>query len=173
MLLKSVITKYPQLLARNISYVQRARLLEKIKNDDDFCKESMVNGKFLLYNKGQPLLKKGSGPGDHLPQFVEFQDCSQVCPDVLDSSVALSVSDEGQPIFASMMSKEADPISVETKTLATFTDLRVGLFLVNQTVAHQLSKVLNKYVQEVREIWILFYILGLVIVDVEQKEQVL
>ena len=51
MLLKSVITKYPQLLARNISYVQRARLLEKIKNDDDFCKESMVNGKFLLYNK--------------------------------------------------------------------------------------------------------------------------
>lgn len=115
-------------------------MLEKIKNDDDFCKESMLNGKFLLYNKGQPLLKRGSGPGDHHPQYVDFKDCSQVCPDVLNSSVALSVSEEGQPIFATMMAKEADPIHVETKTLATFTDLRVGLFLVNQTVAHQLSK---------------------------------
>ena len=129
------------LSSRNISYVQRARLLERIKNDDDFCKESMINGKFLLYNKGKPLLKRGSGPGDHLPQYVDFQDCSQVWPDVLDCSVALSVSEEGEPIFASMMSKEADTVSVETKTLATFTDLRVGLFLVNQTVAHQLSKV--------------------------------
>jgi len=27
----------------------------------------LKSGKFLLYNKGQPLLKKGSGPGDHKP----------------------------------------------------------------------------------------------------------
>jgi len=151
MLLKSVFTKYPQLLStRNISYVQRARLLEKIKNDDDFCKESMLNGKFLLYNKGQPLLKRGSGPGDHHPQYVDFKDCSQVCPDVLNSSVALSVSEEGQPIFATMMAKEADPIHVETKTLAT------------ESWSLPCQSDGSSSVEQ-----------GLVIADVEQKEQVL
>ena len=29
------------------------RLLEKIKNDDEFCKKSMETGRFLLYRWGQ------------------------------------------------------------------------------------------------------------------------
>ena len=52
MILKRSLTKWSQVISRNISYVQRARLLEKIKNDDDFCTQSLETGKFLLYNKG-------------------------------------------------------------------------------------------------------------------------
>lgn len=129
-----------QVSSRNISYVQRARLLEKIKNDDEICRNSMQTGKFLLYSKGQPLLSRGSGPGDHVPKFVDYHDCVRVCPDVCTSSVVLSVMEDGTPTFASMISKETDPNEVEIRTGAMFTDLRVGLFLVNQVVAHQLSK---------------------------------
>ena len=32
-----------QVSSRNISYVQRARLLEKIKNDDEICRKNMNN----------------------------------------------------------------------------------------------------------------------------------
>ena len=56
----------------------------------------------------------------------------RVCPDVCTSSVVLSVMEDGTPTFASMISKETDPTEVEIRTGAMFTDLRVGLFLVNQ-----------------------------------------
>ena len=67
MILKRSLTKWSQVISRNISYVQRARLLEKIKNDDDFCTQSLETGKFLLYNKGGG----GSWWSLHLIDFKE------------------------------------------------------------------------------------------------------
>ena len=46
--------------------------------------------------------------------------------------MVLSVMEDGTPTFASMISKGTDPTEVEIRTGAMFTDLRVGLFLVNQ-----------------------------------------
>jgi len=136
MLFKRAVIKCSHLISRNISYVQRARLLEKIKNDDEFCKQSMQTGRFLLYNKGQPLLRRG----DHGAHYVDYSYCDQVCEDVLNTSVALSVSEDGVPTFATMVSKQSETAELEAVSGAIFTDLRVGLFLVNERIAHELSK---------------------------------
>ena len=127
-------------LSRNISYVERSRLLEKIKTNEDFCKTVMKDGQFLLYNKGKPLMKKSSGP-----VFVDYYTCLATCPGLENESVVLSVNSDGVPTFAAPLSQDSDPVELETKTLATFTDLRMGLFMVNTEVAHQLSKVNHRY----------------------------
>jgi len=74
MLFRKAVIKCSNLISRNISYVQRARLLEKIKNDDEFCKQSMQTGRFLLYSEGQPLLRRG----DHGAHYVDYSYCDKV-----------------------------------------------------------------------------------------------
>ena len=73
--------------------------------------------------------------------YSSHDDHVKVCEDVLHTSVALSVSEDGVPTFAAMVSKEAETTELEAVSGATFTDLRVGLFLVNEIIAHELSKV--------------------------------
>ena len=87
MLFKRTLLKCSNLISRNISYVQRARLLEKIKNDDEFCKQSMQSGRFLLYSKGQPLLRRG----DHGAHYVDYTYCDKVC-NVHDTTQILAAS---------------------------------------------------------------------------------
>jgi len=128
------------LCQRKLSYVERARLLEKIKTDDSFCRDQLESAQFLLYNKGQPLLRKDSGPGDHQPAWVDFQKTVELNPEAASSSVALSVDESGVPRFGTMLGSQADPMEVEMASKSKFTDLRVGLFLVNSEVAHTLSK---------------------------------
>lgn len=126
-------------LSRNISYVERSRLLEKIKTNEDLCSTVMKESRFLMYNKGKPLLKKSSS--GHSPMLVSYDECRQWCGDDVDNkSVVLSVSEEGLTTFAAPVSPDQDTVELESRTLASFTDLRVGLFLVNQEVAHTLSK---------------------------------
>ena len=128
------------LSARSISYVERSRLLDKIKNDDEFCKSQMESGKYLLYNKGQPLLQKGSGPGSHRPSFLSFSQCDRVSSNLAKSSVLLSVEADGTPRFAALLSRDADPHEVEAENLSKFIDLRVGLFMVDSDIAQTLSR---------------------------------
>ena len=128
------------LSARSISYVERSRLLDKLKNDDEFCKSQMESGKYLLYNKGQPLLQKGSGPGSHRPSFLSYSQCDRVSSKLAETSVLLSVGDDGSPRFAALLSRDADPHEVEAETLAKFIDLRVGLFMVDPDIAQTLSR---------------------------------
>merc|ERR1711879_678361 len=54
---------------------------------------SMETGRFLLYSKGQPLLRRVAGPREHQAHYVDYSHCDKVCSDVLNTSVALSVSD--------------------------------------------------------------------------------
>ena len=91
-----------------LSYVQRARLLEKIKTDDEFCKQSMETGRFLLYHKGQPLLRLGQS------HFVDFSYCDKICDDVFNTSAALSVAEDGVPMFATSVLKARHKIILET-----------------------------------------------------------
>ena len=87
------------------------------------------------YNSWESLKSESwSGTSSH-------DDHVKVCEDVLHTSVALSVSEDGVPTFASMVSREAETAELEAVSGATFTDLRVGLFLVNEIIAHELSKV--------------------------------
>lgn len=40
-----------QLQQRSMSYVAKARLLQKLKEDNGFCEEQLDFGQFLLYSK--------------------------------------------------------------------------------------------------------------------------
>jgi len=128
------------LSARSISYVERSRLLDKIKNDDEFCKSQMESGKYLLYSKGQPLLQKSSGPGSHRPSFLSYAQCDRVSSNLAETSVLLGVEADGTPRFAALLSKDADPHEVEAENLSKFVDLRVGLFMVESDIAQTLSR---------------------------------
>ena len=97
-----------------LSYVQRARLLEKIKTDDKFCKQSMETGRFLLYHKGQPLLRLGQRPGELQANFVDFSYCDKICDDIFNTSAALSVAEDGVPMFATSVLKARHKIILET-----------------------------------------------------------
>jgi len=121
---------------RSLSYVEQARLLEKIKTDDGFCESHLKEGKFLLYNKGKPLLQKK----DHSPTWVDFKTTMHLNPEVEKKSVALSVDADGVAKFACGIGKDAEFTDVETATSSKFIDLRIGLFLVNSQTAHTLSK---------------------------------
>jgi len=138
-----------------LSYVQRARLLEKIKTDDKFCKQSMETGRFLLYHKGQPLLRLGQRQGELQAHFVDFSYCDKICDDVFNTSAALSVAEDGVPMFATSVLKEVEAAQLsshqllsqelvtsklEAETGASFTDLKVGIFLVNESNAQDLCK---------------------------------
>ena len=156
-----------------LSYVQRARLLEKIKTDDEFCKQSMETGRFLLYHKGQPLLRLGQRPGELQANFVDFSYCDKICDDIFNTSAALSVAEDGVPMFATsvlkarhnhpgdnnlsnfmsqeveaaqlschqLLSQELVTSKLEAETGASFTDLKVGIFLVNESNSQDLCKV--------------------------------
>merc|ERR1712227_1038700 len=110
-------------LSRNISYVERSRLLEKIKTNEDLCSTVMKESRFLMYNKGKPLLKKSSS--GHSPMLVSYEECRQWCGDDVDNkSVVLLVSEEGLTTFAAPVSDQYT-VELESRTLASFTDLRV------------------------------------------------
>lgn len=120
--------------------MERSRLLDKFKNDDEFLKSQMESGKYLLYNKGQPLLQKGSGPASHRPSFLSYSQCDRVSSNLSETSVLLSVGNDGAPRFAALLSKDAEPHEVEAETSSKFMDLRVGLFLVESDIAQTLSR---------------------------------
>jgi len=125
---------------RSISYVERSRLLEKIKNDDDFCQSQMLSGQYLLYSKGQPLLRRCPDGGSHSPAFLTFSQCQRLSSDLRERSVVLGVEEDGTARFAALLSKSADHHEVEAETKAQFTDLRLGLFIVSSGLAQTLSR---------------------------------
>ena len=128
------------LSARSISYVERSRLLDKFKNDEEFLKSQMESGKYLLYSKGQPLLQRCAGPVSHRPSFLSYSQCDRVSSNLAETSVLLSVGEDGTPRFAAPLSKDADPHEVEAENLSKFVDLRVGLFMVDSDIAQTLSR---------------------------------
>merc|ERR1712241_1081193 len=92
------------LSARSISYVERARLLDKIKNDDEFCKSQMEGGRYLLYSQGQPLLRRSPDHLTHSPLFLTFSQSDRLTSNLRESSVVLGVEEDGTARFAALLS---------------------------------------------------------------------
>lgn len=109
-----------------------------MKNDDEFCKSQMESGKYLLYSKGQPLLRKGSD--GHSPSLLSFSQSDRLTDDLQGQSVLLGIEEDGTAMFASNLSRDAEPHEVEAETLSQFINLRVGLFMVSSSTAHTLSR---------------------------------
>jgi len=84
---------------RNLSYVAQTRLLQKLKEDQDFCREQMAAGQFLLYSKGKPLLAK-SVTGEMLPLWISTPESSFLESDLVQNSVVLGVTSAGVAQYA-------------------------------------------------------------------------
>jgi hypothetical protein len=128
--------------ARSLSYVARARLLEKMKSDDKFCASQLQSGQFLLYHRGRPLLGQGEG-GRHQPAWLRFPAALRLSPGLEGSVAALAVSGEGVVRFAVELDSGLEPSQAEEEGTGRFTDLRSALFLVDGEVAHSLSRSLE------------------------------
>jgi len=124
---------------RNISFVARARMLEKIKTDDNFCGDQLESGHFLLYHKGKPLLTKAEGSNLQTPSWFDFATAQRLSPTLAEGIAALGVNTDGIPTFAAEVGEEGAG-TVEKVWGGRFTDLRMALFLVDTEVAHTLSK---------------------------------
>ena len=125
--------------ARSLSYVSRARLLEKMKSDDKFCASQLQSGEFLLYHRGRPLLGQGEG-GQHHPAWVSFPAALQLSPGLEGAAAVLGVSGEGVARFAVELDSGLEPSQAEEEGTGRFTDLRSALFLVDGEVAHCLTR---------------------------------
>jgi len=125
--------------SRSVSYVARARMLDKIKTDDTFCGDQLEAGHFLLYHKGKPLLKKEEGSRLQTPSWFDFATAQRLSPTIKEGIAALGVNVDGVPTFAAEVGEEGAG-TVEKVWGGRFTDLRMALFLVDTEVAHTLSK---------------------------------
>eukprot|EP00088_Acartia_fossae_P055928 TRINITY_DN6503_c0_g1_i1.p1 TRINITY_DN6503_c0_g1~~TRINITY_DN6503_c0_g1_i1.p1 ORF type:complete len:341 (+),score=54.17 TRINITY_DN6503_c0_g1_i1:41-1063(+) len=127
---------------RNLSYVSRVREIQKLKEDKQYCEQVFgSSGLYLLYVKGKPLLEKSKERGFQ-PKWIDNHELKRISDKVADDSAALLGLDMGgQPQFAISIDDKQDRAGeIEHEHKSRFTDLRAGLFLVDTSTAHTLSK---------------------------------
>jgi len=127
-----------QVVRRNSSFVAQTRLLQKLKEDDTFCQEQLGSSLILIYSKGKPLLSKGSD-GFSVPTWVEAKKLKNIRNPV-QNAVVLGLSKDNVPYFAVNYEEPSEIEALESEYKSRLTDLRVGLFLVDNPTAHTLSK---------------------------------
>jgi hypothetical protein len=81
---------------RSLSYIARARQLQRLKEEDEYCTHQLPSAQFLLYSKGRPLLRKG----DRQPLWVDYAQAARHTPDLEKHCVLLGVSEDGLPQLA-------------------------------------------------------------------------
>ena len=68
----------------------RARMLDKIKTDAQFCGEQLACGHFLLYHQGRPLLRGAAG-GQLEPSWCDHPTALRLAPSLGEASAVLEV----------------------------------------------------------------------------------
>jgi len=125
---------------RNISYVARSRMLMKLKEDNSFCEEQLSSAVFLPYAKGKPLLTSTNKEQLAL-KWLDSEVTAELLMDPAANCAVLGVSKSGIAQFALNIAGEDSTFSrLESRFEGRFTDLRVGLFMVDQLAAHTLTK---------------------------------
>jgi len=125
---------------KSLSFVERARFLEKLKTDENLCRDQLPQSSFLLYFKGKPLLHRRDKSSGYQPSFVDYGKANEVNSRIEESSAILGVDESGTASFAVSLGDETKCSEIEEETGGRFTDLRTGLFLVTGLCAHTLSK---------------------------------
>ena len=92
---------------------------------------------------GHPVTLFSISGSSLAPHFVDHDYCSKLAGDDLTNTSVLGVDEDGNAVFAAGVTHE-DTTDVEITTAAKFTDLRMGLFMVDQATAHQLRYSKNK-----------------------------
>jgi len=128
-----------QLHSRKLSYVAQMRQLQRIKEDNSFCSDQLDKGMYLLYSKGKPMLTR-SPTGAMSPVWVPPSQACQLRDNLEDNLAVLGIDDHGVAQFALNIGETADVPDVEAEIGGKFTDLRMGLFMVDSVTAHTLTR---------------------------------
>jgi hypothetical protein len=88
-------------MVRGLSnYVSQARQLQKLKEEDDYCRAQLKAAHFLLYSKGRPLLRPDPEAG-RTPLWLDYRQSARLLRSQLEEScVLLGLSKDGSPQLA-------------------------------------------------------------------------
>ncbi|XP_042214221.1 NAD(P)H pyrophosphatase NUDT13, mitochondrial-like isoform X2 [Homarus americanus] len=141
----SLINLLPRLLQRNISYVERVRFLQQLKEQDTVCSSHIPGGKFLLYSQSKPLIHVDKANTEDVLLWLTYSEVTEYYPQVLSSSVLVDVNEDGTPRYSVQVGAlpTTTQDKLESATGAVFTDLRLALFMVSWRDAHTLSRANN------------------------------
>jgi hypothetical protein len=81
---------------RSLSYIARARQLQRLKEEEEYCAQQLQSAQYLLYSRGWPLLRKS----DRQPIWVDYAQAACHIPDLERHCVLLGVSEDGAPQLA-------------------------------------------------------------------------
>lgn len=127
---------------RSLSYIQRIRFFQSLKEVESEFSKHLSSGKFLVYCKSKPLLRQNKITTTQELVWLTYKEVQELCPDSLNTSVILDVCEEGTPNYSiqvGYLPVEAAE-NIEKHTQGKFLDLRVALFLVKWREAHTLSR---------------------------------
>ena len=106
--------------------VRRARLQEKIMNDEDVCRRSLRSGRFMLMHKGQPLMSKRSRD----LAWADFGRASALTPELEQEFAFLGLDPGEYPLFAVPIDDGEAALSQDEEDLR-FLPLRMVIFTLN------------------------------------------
>ncbi|RXG60697.1 Nucleoside diphosphate-linked moiety X motif 13 [Armadillidium vulgare] len=123
---------------RSLSYVEKCRLIERLKADDLECVRMLPHGKFMVYKGSRPLLKqkekeRNKSSTSYELNWLTYKDLLDHKDSVAQTAVLIDVDDSRTPRFGIQLKKrdEESIDKLEKNTDGVFTDLRVSLFMVN------------------------------------------
>ena len=113
---------------RRVDFVTRARLTEKIKEDAKFCGEKLREGKFVVMQKGKPLMT-----ADNSIAWVNFETAKSM---ETTGFAFLRLEDDFQPVFAVNVTGE----SGAAEKGSSFVDLRTAMITMTDHASVGLLK---------------------------------
>jgi len=113
---------------RRVDFVTRARLVEKIKEDANFCGLKLREGKFVVMHKGKPLMT-----ADNSIAWVNFEAAKSM---ETAGFAFLRLEDDLQPVFAVNVTREGDA----GEKGSSFVDLRTVMFTMTDHASVGLLK---------------------------------
>jgi len=84
---------------RKLSYVSQARQLQRLKEEDSYCRDQLEHAKFLFYNNGRPLLGRDGSAGRQ-PLWLDYKQSIRLVPDMEQSCALLGVAADNFPQLA-------------------------------------------------------------------------
>jgi len=122
---------------QNVSYVQRMKMLQNLREKSGIDEESLKRGKCLVYNKGDPLLTE-----DFSISWMNASDLNVDSKLFLENAILLGVSNDNQLQFSVQIASFGEEVksAVMKKSNASFSDFRLSLMMMSAEEAALASK---------------------------------
>ncbi|NXG79772.1 NUD13 protein, partial [Baryphthengus martii] len=117
------------------TYVRKMRYLNKLKEDDNLCRQAQTSGTFYLFHNLSPFLQKVEKK--YLVPELSAEEMKRILEKLketeqwIEKSVLIGCSDEHVPQFALDLGALEKSV-IEDELRGSFTDLRKALFVVDE-----------------------------------------